>query len=99
MWPTEEIPEEDKLFMRVHPSNAKDGNLNPGAFRNHGQPGKPEGMSTDWEKYSTANESRNRARKNPAVYGVVSMVAGKVRQIPGQMVTHTPDYPTNRAHT
>jgi hypothetical protein len=56
-------------------------------------------MSTDWEKYATPEETRNRATKNSGIYGVVSMVTGEVRKVPNQKVEHTPNYPTNRAHT
>lgn len=99
MWPVEHVPDEDRLFMRVHPNNARDGILNPGAFANHGEAGKRAGMSTDWEKYSTPDETRNRATRNPAIYGVVGMVVGQLREVPGQTAEHTPDYPANRAHT
>ena len=54
-------------------------------------------MSTDWEKYATANECRNRA-KAPADNAVIRVNAGRIRRIPGQTVEHAP-IPENRAHT
>ncbi len=67
----------------------------PIAFRNH--PPESGGMSTDWEKYATAEQCRNRA-KIPADNAVIRMNAGRIRQIPGQTVEHAP-LPENRAHT
>lgn len=54
-------------------------------------------MSTDWAKYSTPEESRNRANR-PEDNGVVEMRVGDVRAIPGLTVEHTP-IPLNRSHT
>jgi len=54
-------------------------------------------MSTDWEKYSTAQEARNRAKK-PNENGVVKLNAGKVRELQGMSVRHTPES-SNRAHS
>jgi hypothetical protein len=90
-WPKEEIPDQDSLFMRVHRNNAPDGELAPGAFRDIGR-----GMSTDWQKYSTAEETRARAGV-PQKNGVTCMVAGGVRSC-GLLVEHDP-IPVNRAHT
>jgi hypothetical protein len=63
------------------------------------------GMSTDWSRYSTPEESRQSARE-PAVTGVVEMTVADVRAIPEQTVEHTPiqNHPDpsildNRAHT
>ena len=93
-WPVEHVPDEDKLFMRVHKNWCPGGELGPGVFRDHGP-----GMSTDWEKYSTPEDSRNRA-KCPAENGVLSLVVGAVRAIPPLAVQHSPDAETmNRAHT
>jgi hypothetical protein len=92
-FPVEQVPDEAHLFYRVHKNDTADGEPIPGAFRDVGS-----AMSTDWEKYSTPSESRNRA-KNPARVGVVRLVAEDVRRIEPLKVEHTPDYPTNRAHT
>lgn len=92
-WESEEIPNTDLLFMRVHRTYLDaDGTPLPGAFRDHNG-----GMSTDWNKYSTALETLNRAR-DPSVNAVISMNVGDVREIPRQVVQHSP-LQENRAHT
>lgn len=92
-WPIEEIPDDDSLYMRIHKNNiGEDGQPNPGAFRDH-----EGGMSTNWSKYSTAEDTRNQA-KNPSVNGVVKCKAGTVRSISTLHVLHTPEV-NNRAHT
>jgi hypothetical protein len=91
-WPIEDIPDADALFMRVHKNWFTKGNINLGVFRN-----RDEGMSTDWSRYSTARASRERAR-TPLDNAVIRMVAGEVRQIPGQRLQHSP-IPENRSHT
>lgn len=80
--------------MRIHEMWRKDGSVAPGAFKNHG-----EGMSTDWEEYAKPHQTRGRA-KQPECNAVVRFNVGKVRQVPGQEVEHTPDVERlNRAHT
>jgi hypothetical protein len=112
-WEKEEIPNQAQLFMRVHKNHFDpDGQIRLIAFRNHGQEGNPSiepGMSTDWEKYSTPEECRQRATlsgKSPENYAVIVLPVGEVREIPGQRVEHTPIYEPNavppilnRAHT
>jgi len=97
-WESEPILDEDFLFMRVHKTWAKrDGSISLGVFKNTPTP--QDGMSTDWQKYSTPEETRSHsARKPPDEYAVIRMLAGKVRTIPKQEVEHTP-LPDNRAHT
>ena len=94
-WGAEEIPDPHRLFMRVHVKGLLEGGkLHPGIFRE--QDG---AISTDWEKYSTAEESRNRA-KQPEKNGVIALIAGRVRRIEGLAVRHSPDVEgNNRAHT
>lgn len=99
MWPVEDIPAEALLYMRVHKMWCRDGDVLPGAFSNHGDDTGRPGMSTDWEKYSTPEDTRNRTKRDPLNYGVVKMIAGRVRGIPDQTVEHTPVHPDNRAHT
>lgn len=92
-WNTEDIPEDNVLFYRVHVNNTENGKPVPGAFRNVG-----DSMSTDWSKYSTAPESQSRARK-PEKNGILELNVRSVRSIP-QVVTHSPDLElNNRAHT
>lgn len=91
-WDAEEIPDEDLLFYRIHSAQLRKGKLHPGVFRErHG------GMSVDWSKYSSAQQTRARATSDPADNGVVSFLAGIPREA-GLDVTHTPS-PENRAHT
>ena len=54
-------------------------------------------MSTDWQRYSSVEGARQRARK-PHETAIVSLVAGDVRRIDSQCVQHAP-IPDNRAHT
>lgn len=101
MWAAEEIPDDGILYQRVHRNNLDDkGAPIPGAFRN--TPTKQDGMSTDWEKYSTPAETRARAR-SPAANSIIALAVGKVREIEAQTVEHTPVNPAptilpNRAH-
>jgi hypothetical protein len=101
-WEKESIPDDAILFMRVHRSLFPDGEIIPYAFTKHGD---PPGMSTDWNRHSTAEECRQRARqvgKLPENYAVIWMPVSGVRNIPGQTVEHTPIYQppiVNRAHT
>jgi len=96
-WPIEPVPDADLLFMRVHRNYIQNGKPNAGVFVNHGE-GEQEGMSTDWSKYSTPEETKKRVT-NPAWRGgVIQMVAADVRKIPRQTVDNAP-LPDNRAHT
>lgn len=100
-FPEESIPDESRLFYRIHEiyidpdQTDPKKRIKPGAF--DPQP-KPDGteMSVDWDKYATAMDTRNRARK-PEKNGVVSFVAGQVRQSPTPLhVSHKPT--ANKAH-
>lgn len=88
----EQIPDPDKLFYRIHKSYCIEGQIIPSVVRNIGG-----GMSTDWQKYSTADQSRSRAAV-PGDNGIVSVAAGRVRQVEDQTVEHCPSS-NNRAHT
>jgi hypothetical protein len=77
--------------MRVHRVNISDERPAPSAFREHGG-----GMSTDWAKYRTPEQTLAAARI-PNDNGVVGLIVGQVRQIPLE-VTHTPIV-ENQAHT
>jgi hypothetical protein len=78
------------------------GDLDPGCFQNH--PKKTGGMSTDWGRYATPEETCRRAlRSDPADNAVLALGVGAVRAIPSQTVVHAPiqgdpDIPDNRAH-
>jgi hypothetical protein len=93
MWPVEEIPDEDFVFLRVHKSFMEFGEDTPkGIFKDH-----EGGMSTDWDKYSTAQNTQSRA-KCPSDNGVLKLNVGGVGAISGLSVVHEP-LPANRAHT
>jgi hypothetical protein len=93
MWPVEQIPDEDVLFFRIHRNYmVNDDEVPLGAFRDQGG-----GMSTDWNKYSTPEESQMRS-SIPADNGIVSLRVGGVRGINPLSVTHAPE-PGNRSHT
>lgn len=93
-WESEQIPQQNHLFMHVHEMWRRNGFISPGAFQNHG-----EGMSTDWQKYATPQQTRRRA-KQPGHNAVVTLHVGSVRQLPEQQVEHTPNVAEdNRAHT
>jgi hypothetical protein len=101
MWPAEEVPNRATLYQRVHRNNLDEQGLpKPGAFRN--SPTKQDGMSTDWDRYSTPQQTRQRARQ-PSENIVIALPVGRVREIAGQRVEHTPVQPEaefagNQAH-
>jgi hypothetical protein len=60
-WEKEDIPNSSMLYMRVHWRYlSEDGTPEVGAFRDHGG-----SMSTDWDKYSTPQDTLNRTRREP----------------------------------
>jgi hypothetical protein len=93
-WPAEEIPDADSLYMRVHRNDVVYGELKPGVFCNRPdptRPTRPPAMSTDWSRFATPDDTRNRAESSaPHDNGVISLNVGKVRGIYGQRVEHTP---------
>jgi hypothetical protein len=80
--------------------------IRPNHFREQGN-----GMSVDWAKYSTPQETRNRSRRSePKDYAVISFVVGAIRSIKALEVVHSPVQentvdevgqvvPPNRAHS
>ena len=97
MIPVEEIPSTCRLLYRIHKQHFRNNRIIPGAFRELGE-GENKSMSTDWGKYSTPQESRNRARI-PNDNGIVSFNVGNVRNIPLDVI-HNPDFKLkNPAHT
>src|SRR5437879_5477470 len=94
MWPTEPIPNEAPLYFRVHRVFFRDGELDPGVFKDH-----PDGpMSVDWSEYAKARDTLRRATSPRKDNGVVQMKCGDVRAIPPLAVEHTPEA-KNRAHS
>jgi len=98
-WPIEPVPDNALLFMRIHKNHIQDGRPVPGVFQNHGE-GDDAGMSTDWNKYSTPQETLDRKIATSPTWqgGIIELVAGEVRKIPQQSVVHAP-LSENRAHT
>jgi hypothetical protein len=95
-WEVEDIPPSASLFYRVSKGwlNPTDPQLVPGVFREHGG-----SMSCDWDRYSTAVETRARTGC-PQDFGVIRLNADAVRRIEGLSLAHDPDYPLrNRAHS
>ncbi len=85
-WPKEQMPDDSRLYMNVHKSHIdpNDGELMVGVFRDHDG-----GMSTDWNKYSTAEQTRGRAA-TPSNNGVIHLPVSGMRLIEGLSVEHDP---------
>ncbi|WP_410006521.1 hypothetical protein [Aequorivita nionensis] len=101
IWKTEEIPDNCFLFCNVHKGylSKKDNSPNPSAFYNTPKTG--DNLSTDWDKYSSAEESRERIGlqykfgttefKNSSDFFIYAFETFKVRKIiPLQKVIHDP---------
>jgi hypothetical protein len=93
------IPNEDFVYMRVHQVNIDFSNSNnehiikPVAFDPKGI-----GLSVDWSKYSTPEDTLKRAKK-PEKNGVVSMSVDGVRKKPLPLdVLHKPSN-SNYSHS
>ena len=98
MWDIEEIPDDSHLFYRIHKNDIQRGDVVPGAFKERGK-GEERGMSNDWEKYSTPEESLNRSA-NPIDNGIVKFHVKKVREIGSLVVVHAPNFArNNRSHS
>ena len=93
IWPIENIPGADSVFMRAHESYFRDGDLQPGVFTSKEGPG----MSVDWDKYSSKEQTRQRARK-PEKNAVIRLSVDGIRKIDQLDVAHRPE-PDNRAHS
>jgi hypothetical protein len=92
-FPVEEIPDADSVLMRAHRMHFNKGELQPGVFR--AQDGS---MSVDWDKYSTPEATRQRAKKSPEKNAVIGMVVGSIRTIENLEVKHSPEL-DNQAHS
>lgn len=89
----EPIPDSDFVFMRAHKERMKTGSPSASVFTPHG-----DGMSVDWDKYSTAEDTQARG-KTPTDNAVISLGVGDIREISyGLDVIHDP-LPNNRAHS
>ena len=95
MWQKEEIPDKDFIYRRIHKNELDEDDptfIPPNNFHEI-----ETGISTDWDKYSTAEESLQRA-KNPELTCIIRIQAKKVRMLEQLIVEHIPIL-TNRAHS
>ena len=103
MWEIEEIPINNKLYVRVHKNNInpKTKEARPGAFKNTPESG-PD-LSSDWEGHATPTSSREligkqfkfgtTTFKNPNDFFIVSLTGEKISSIkPKQSSQHSPKY-------
>jgi hypothetical protein len=94
--PPEEIPNADQLYYRVHVGFVKhaNGKLRPNCFRDKNA----DGMSTDWSKYATPEQTRRRGAKQVTDYGIAGLPVEAVRLIEALTVVHVPR-DNNDAHS
>ena len=95
-WDSEYIPDESQTYMRAHSQYFRGKLLQPGVFRK-----RDGGMSVDWDKYSTPEQTRQRCA-SPPDNAVIRLAVIGVRDIPKLDVEHTPDHTPgleNRAHS
>jgi hypothetical protein len=95
--PIEDIPDADVAYYRVHWNLVRTagGKLGPNCFRDP----TGYGMSTDWSKYKTPEQTRLGAGVEKAInYGVTGLQVGHVRRIERLTVVHAPTE-DNDAHT
>jgi hypothetical protein len=94
-WPIEIIPNKDFLYRRVHNNllliSRNFDEIPPYAFKDNN------GISTEWNKYSTPEETRQRAL-DPKKNGVIKIKVEIIRQFQNFSVNHAP-IPLNRAHS
>lgn len=102
-FPVEEIPNNQKLFYRIHKVNIDESEtdkikkIKPVAFDPQPKELNSVQMSVNWEKYSTAESTKLSARK-PELNGVLSFNSSSIRLEPINLnVTHSPT--TNQAHS
>lgn len=97
-WAVESIPDDNCVFMRAHRQHFSQGDLGHGVFRR-----REKGVSVDWDRYTTPEDTRARAKSNPKDNAVISLLVGCIRQIQPLTVDHdpifTPPEERNRAHS
>jgi len=96
VWEIEHIPNEAATFMRAHRDHIRNGDLQPGVFQVRNG-----GMSVDWDKYSSPQDTRQRGRE-PLANAVISLSVLKIRAIEDLDVKHSPILPPespNRSHS
>jgi hypothetical protein len=79
--------------MRAHRMHFRGRELGLGVFKPQGG-----GMSVNWSKYASKEETRQQAKSRPEDNAVISLPVGGIREIRGLTVEHTPE-PENRAHS
>src|SRR5579863_8173816 len=97
VWEVEYIPDESDTYMRAHRMYFRGRTLQPGVFRV-----RDGGMSVDWDKYSTPEETRQRSNSNPRDNAVIRLPVVGIRDIGNLDVKHSPDQTIgfeNRAHS
>jgi len=95
MWHIEDIPNEDRLYFRVHKTFVVEGELKPKIFQERGDDDS-RSMSMDWDQYSSPIICIRRARI-PNDNGAISFMVGELRNITLN-VKHAP-LEDNRSHT
>jgi len=94
-WPIEIIPDSDFLYRRIHSSilisSQNENDIPPFAFKDNN------GISTDWNKYSTPEESQYRASE-PEKNGIIQIKVALIRLYKNLTIVHAP-LPSNRAHS
>lgn len=96
-WESEYIPDESNTYMRAHGQYFRGKILQPGVFRK-----RDGGMSVDWEKYATPEETRERTNGDPLASAVIRLPVVGIRDINQLDIKHTPDHTPelpNRAHS
>lgn len=91
-WHVEAIPDEADVLMRAHRAFFRGKILQPGVFRLH-----KDGLSVDWEKYSSPEDTRARGRV-PQENAVIRLPVLRIRKISCLDVSHVPE-DVNRAHS
>jgi hypothetical protein len=90
-WVAETIPDTDSLFYRVPVAwLKKDQRIHSGVFQQRG-----DAMSADWDRYSSAEETRARPT-NAIRFAVVRLPVDCVRKIRGLTLKHDPIYDPDR---
>jgi hypothetical protein len=97
-WAVESIPDDNCVFMRAHRQHFSQGDLGHGVFRR-----REKGVSVDWDRYSTSEDTRARANSDPNDNAVISLLVSCIRQIRPLAVDHdpisAPPEKRNRAHS
>lgn len=89
------------LFYRIFDNFMKEYNpeyISPSAFKYSKKDGK---MSTNWNKYSDANQTRLGGEQPPERYGIISLIVKEIRlntELSKLKIEHRPKV-GNRAHT